>query len=147
MRKTIIAMVLLAAACHGKQASTTPDDGEEHTAPVPKGEGPDYRADPNQISGDKLDEVNRLLERRRPAVSRCLAFVVDNKDLPRNSKGRMTLEIKIETSGKVSEVKVQNDALNSKPLEDCVINKVKEIAFPQLPKPLETSYAYGFEAI
>ena len=148
MRRTMVTMVSMAAlaACHHKNSSTTPDDGEEHTDPVGKGDGPKYQSG-TQIPMDKLDEVNKLLARRNPTVSRCLAFVVDNKDLPRNSKGKMTISLTISPAGKVSDVKVTSDGLNSKPLEDCVIGKIKELEFPQLPKALDTSYTYGFEAI
>jgi len=80
-------------------------------------------------------------------VSRCLAFAVDNKELPKNSKGKVTLEIVISPAGKADSVKVVNSTLESKSLTDCVIGHVKEIEFPQIPQPYETSYTYAFEAV
>ena len=44
-------------------------------------------------------------------------------------------------------MKVIKDSLESKKLEDCVIGKVQEIEFPQIPSKYETTYAYAFEAI
>jgi hypothetical protein len=32
-------------------------------------------------------------------------------------------------------------------LDSCVIGKVKEIIFPEVPQPFPTSYTYGFEAM
>src|ERR1700749_1252377 len=110
----LIAMVMLAGCAH-KQSTT--DDGEEHQAPVGKGDGPVYTDDKNQIPPEKMDEVNRLLARREPSVSRCLAMVIDNKDLPRNSKGKMTVSLTIGTDGKVSDAKVDSSTLDSKPLQ------------------------------
>ena len=143
------AVLVLAAAsgCHHKPAGTTPDDGEEHTAPVGKGDGPVYTSDPNQLPPDKLDEVNRLLERRKPTVSRCLGFAVDNRELPKNARGKITLQIIISPSGAADTVKVASSTLDSKTLTECVISNVKKIAFPQVPKQFETSYTYGFEAM
>jgi hypothetical protein len=80
-------------------------------------------------------------------VSRCLAIEVDAKELPRNSAGKITLEIVISPSGRADAVKVVRTTLESKMLSDCVIHHVQEIQFPQLPKPYETSYTYGFEAM
>jgi hypothetical protein len=94
-----------------------------------------------------MDEINRLLDRKRPTVSRCLTMVVDNKELPKGARGKMTLGITISPAGSASDVKVISDSLESKPLQECVIGKVKEIQFPDLPKPYETTYAYAFEAI
>jgi hypothetical protein len=115
--------------------------------------------DPNMTTGDrtdrsgsmippeKMDEIMRLLDRKRPTVSRCLTMVVDNQELPKNSRGKMTLGITIGTAGKASSVKVIKSSLESKALEDCVIGKVNEIQFPDLPSQFETTYAYAFEAI
>ncbi len=98
------------------------------------------------IPSDKMDEIQRDLGRKRETVSRCLAFAVDNKELPKQSKGKITLEITI-TGGHAKNVKVINATLDSKSLSDCVIKKVEEIEFPDLPAPYETSFTYQFEAI
>jgi len=115
--------------------------------------------DPNATSGDttdrsasmvppeKMDEIVRLLDRKRPTVSRCLTMVVDNQELPKGSRGKMTLGITISAAGKATDVKVIKTSLESKSLETCVIGKVQEIQFPDLPKAYETTYAYAFEAI
>jgi len=50
-------------------------------------------------------------------------------------------------SGAADTVKIVRASLESKILDDCIIGHIKEIAFPQLPRPFETSYTYGFEAM
>ncbi|MBA3541980.1 MAG: AgmX/PglI C-terminal domain-containing protein [Deltaproteobacteria bacterium] len=146
MKHLIVSGLLVVAlgAC-GKKGSTMPD--EEHTAPIGPGDGPVYTSDPNQIPAEKMDETQRLLDRKRGVVSRCLAFAVDNKDLPKNSRGKVTLQIIIDTSGSPTTVKVINTTLESKSLEECVIGHVKKIQFPTMPRKYETSYTYAFEAV
>jgi hypothetical protein len=80
-------------------------------------------------------------------MSRCLAMAVDNKELPRNAAGKVTVEIVIAPSGAAESVKIVRATLESKMLSDCVISRVKEIPFPQLPRSFETSFTYGFEAM
>ena len=38
-------------------------------------------------------------------------------------------------------------SLDSKPLHDCVVERVKEIQFPQVPASYPTTYTYAFEAM
>ncbi len=132
------------AACHHNDASSTAPDLTETQK---LGNEPGARDESgDMISPDKMDEVNKDLDRKRETVSRCLAIAIDNKDLPKNSKGKMTLEIVI-ANGKAQSVKVIKETLESKALDDCVIGKVNEIEFPQLAKQYETSYTFTFEAI
>ena len=99
------------------------------------------------VPPDKIDEINRQLSRKRAVMSRCLAIAVDNKELPKNSHGKVTVEIVIAPSGTAGSVNIVRASLQSKMLDDCVIGHIKEIAFPQLPRSFETSYTYAFEAM
>ena len=131
----------------GQRADTTPPGGgggggEPQAGPAnPGGDAGDA------VPPDKIDEVNRALSRKRDAMSRCLAIAVDNKELPKNARGKVTVEIVIAPSGTADSVKIVRASVQSKMLDDCIIGHVKEIAFPQLPRPFETSYTYGFEAM
>jgi len=139
IRQALLIASLL-AGCGGKHADTTPSGGTtggEHAA--------DQSSD--QVPPEKMDEINRDLERKHSIVSHCLAIAVDNKELPRNSSGKVTVELVISPGGKSDNVKVVRATLESKTLNECVISHVKDIQFPDLPKPYETSYTYGFEAM
>ena len=81
----------------------------------------------------------------RPVI-RDLSAAIDAKELPKNSRGKITLSVTVSTAGQASDVKVISATLESKQLTDCVIGKVKEITFPEVPKPYPTSYTYAFEA-
>jgi hypothetical protein len=121
--------------------------GDKPAATTPVAAGPAATEAADFVAPEKMDEINRSLERKRPIMSHCLAIAVDNKELPKSSAGRVTLEIVIAPSGKASTVKIVKASLESKTLADCIVKHVEEIQFPELPKPYETSYTYGFEAM
>jgi len=138
----LIAVVVLAAACGGKKSGSTTVD-ETRSEPT-EAQPTDNSA--NMVPPEKMDEITQLLDRKRTIVSRCLAIAVDNKELPKRSRGKVTLDIVISPSGKADTVKVINATLESKSLTDCVIGHVRDIQFPELPKSYPTSYTYAFEA-
>ena len=147
MKSTALLIAALSiAACGSKKGNTTPDDGEEHTDPVQPGGGPQFEHNTGaQIPPEKMDETNQLLERKRNTVARCLGIAVDNKDLPKSSKGKVTLKIVIHKDGS-ADVSVASATIESKSLHQCVIDYVKKIVFPEMPHDFETSFTYAFEA-
>jgi len=131
-----LAFAIACAACGGsKQAATTP---------APAGEAATTGSD--LVPPEKMDEINRNLDRKRQVMAHCLASAVDAKELPRSSRGKVTIEIVI-TGGKAESVKIVRSTLESPMLASCVIARVKEIQFPELTRPYETSCTYGFEAM
>jgi TonB family protein len=150
MKHALALICVCVVACGGSKKSGTtvadPDSGHIGGGGDP-GAGNADTTNHAMVSNEKMDEINRMFERKGKAVSRCLAIVVDNKDLPKNSRGKITLEVTILTSGKVGTVKILKASLESKALNDCVIERVKEIGFPNLPKEYPTTYTYAFEAM
>lgn len=141
MWKHVLLVVSMLAACGGHKpapqgptgpASPAPDD----TAAAPTGV---------MISPEKMDEVQRDLRRKGMIVSQCLAEAMDNGEVKKNTHGQVTLEIVI-TSGRASSVKVMKTNIDDHKVTDCVIGHVNDIAFPEMPKPYETSYTYAMEA-
>ncbi|MBX3161292.1 MAG: AgmX/PglI C-terminal domain-containing protein [Deltaproteobacteria bacterium] len=144
MRKLVV-LVVLAAACGGgkkKGGSTTPepDTGGGGEVANPGGTGDDM------VPAEAMDEIQRLFQRKGNAVSRCLSFAIDNKDLPKNSKGRVTLGVTISKAGRADDVKIIKASIDSKSLNECILGRVKEIQFPEIPRTYETTYTYAFEA-
>jgi hypothetical protein len=130
----------LALGCGGGQpAASAPTLGAAEAAPPAAGD--------DVVPADKIDEIRKSLDRKRPVVARCLASAIDNQELPRSASGKITLDIVISPAGKAESVKVTRSTLASKQLESCVIGRVQDIAFPELPRVFETSYTYGFEAM
>ena len=138
---SLLAIASLALGCGGgKQADTTPASGGTERAEAPAAGG-------EMVPPEKIDEINRQLGRKRAVMSRCLSSAVDNKELPKNARGKVTVEIVISPSGTADSVKIVRATLESKMLSDCVIGHVQEIQFPELPRQFETSFTYGFEAM
>ena len=139
----LMMMVLATGACGGgKQADTTPAaDTQAEEAPAPPA------ADTAMVPPEKMDQIVRLLDRKRRLVSRCLADAVDAQELPRNAQGKVTLEIVIAMSGKPQTVNIISSTLDSPRVNECVIEHVQAIQFPELPKVYPTSYTYAFEAM
>jgi hypothetical protein len=137
----LLAIAGAMAGCGGgKQADTTPTGGT--TAAETGGGGGGAMVPP-----EKMDEVNRALDRKAAMVSHCLAIAVDNKELPKNAQGKVTLEIVISPAGRAESVKIVRATLDAKSLNDCIVHRIQEIQFPELPRSYETSHTYGFEAM
>jgi len=147
VKQILIAALLLGACGGGKKADTTPDDTSRDNGDQAEADRKQEAAEANMIPPEKMDEITNMLSRKQRIMSRCLADAVDNKELPKNSRGKITLEIVISTSGSPDTVKVISSTLESERLKDCVMGHIKTIQFPELPKPYPTSYTYAFEAM
>lgn len=147
VKQLFLGAVVVAAlsACGGKKESTMPDEGggeETESGPIN-----DSDSAATMVPPEKMDEIARLLERKQNIISRCLSGAVERQELPKNSRGKMALDIVISPSGRAEKVSVIKTSLESKSLEECVIGHVREIQFPQLPKTYPTSHTYAFEAM
>jgi hypothetical protein len=144
VKNMVVVTAMLLAACGGKKESNEPkmNDG---TLGGPHQDAPDQSG--RMVSPEKMDEITRLLQRKSNIISKCLSKAVDNKELPKNSRGKITLDIKISMAGKADQVKVIKASLDSPMLHECVVGHVKEIQFPELPTTFPTSHTYAFEAM
>ena len=148
VKQLLVVTCLGAMACGGgKKADTTPED------PDMMGGGGMEKADLGfdnaggpMIPPETVDQIQRMLARRSPAVSRCLTMAVEAKELPHTAKGKVTIEVTVSPSGKAEKVKILKATLDNKMVNDCVIERVQEIDFPQVPKSYPTTYQYSFEA-
>ena len=148
MVKQLLVIAVLIVGCGGKKGSTTPDpDTGGGVEPGGDDGMPDNNQEGDVVSAEMLDAVQRAFQRKGGAVSRCLSLAVDNKELPKSSRGKVTLEVTITPSGAPGEIKVLKATLESKSLTECVVERVKEIQFPEVPKQFPTTYTYAFEAM
>ncbi len=140
----IAILVVALSACGGNKPA--PVDPDSQAALPHTSNDDDTDRSGGMVPPEKMDEIKKDLDRKGQLISNCLAVAVDNKEVPRNSHGKVTLELVIR-SGRAENIKVVNATLESKSLTDCVIAHVKEIEFPSLGKPYETSHTYSFEAM
>ena len=145
VKQILLGVALLAACGGGKKGDTTPSDESAGTLGGPHTDAADQSG--RMVTPEKADEIEQLLTRKSGLMSRCLAVAVDNKELPKNSHGKVTLDITISPSGKADSIKVIKNTLESKSLEDCVMGHVRSIQFPEVPVAYPTSHTYAFEAM
>jgi hypothetical protein len=137
---------LCLAACGSKpkkqETARDPDEWERGKEPV--AEAP--RNDVGLVDAQTMEEIQKVFQRKANAVSRCLSYAVDNKELPKNSRGKVTLEVTISPAGKADDIKILKATIDSKSLNECILGRVREIQFPNVLKPTPTTYTYAFEA-
>jgi hypothetical protein len=143
--RVVLLVVLAAVACGGKQKK----DADDVSTPLidtqaSSGDSTDHSA--NMVPPEKMDEINRLLARKQMIISRCLADAVDAGEAKKGTHAKVTLEISIDPSGQASKVNVLKSTTELQSIQSCVVEHVKSIAFPTLPKQYETSYTYAMEA-
>lgn len=142
-RVALLVVLAAAAACGGKKPEAEEPGGPLIDTQATTGDPTDRSGE--MIPPEKMEEITRLLDRRRMIVSRCLSEAVDSGELPKGARGKVTLEIVIAPSGRTSKVEVLQSTIDSPSVQGCVKSKVSEIAFPELPRSYETSYTYAME--
>ena len=97
-------------------------------------------------AGD-IEEPSGILRQVAGIVWDGSADAVDAKELPKNARGKVTIELTVSPSGKTSSVKVVKNTLESERISECVMGHVRDIQFPTLPSDFPTSYTYAFEVM
>jgi hypothetical protein len=105
---------------------------------------PESSAPTGGIPPDKQAEIQLLLQQRDPSTLKCYQDVLDEKHT-RAFKGSVTVEITVEPGGKAGDVRVTGGSLNNKEVSDCLIAKLKEFEYPDVPSSGTMQYVYRFE--
>lgn len=144
MRTTAILLALTLAACGNKSkpSSTTTEGGGGGG-----GEEVEDTSGGDMIAPERMDEIKTALDRKRNAAARCLADAVNSGKAPKNAHGHVALEFTISTSGHAEGIKINESSIDNADVEQCVIDKVDQIDFGALDKPLEWSYTFAFESM
>lgn len=104
----------------------------------------DTTAEVGGISPDKEAEVQLLLQQRDPSTLRCYQDVLDEKH-DRAFKGTVIVILTIAPGAKATDVKVIGGTLNNKDVSDCLIAKLKDFEYPDVPQTGSMQYVYRFE--
>lgn len=146
MRTLALTFVIL-TACGGSKKSSTTDHvasgGEESGGDPCMGEDP---CAGGMSPPEVLDAIQQNLLRRRTAAARCLTDAVNAGTAPRNARGAVALSFVIGTNGKARDVKVVKSSIQNEVVEQCVVAKVEEIDFGEVPNDLDWSHTYAFES-
>ena len=147
--RTIVGGLVIASlvACGGGGKKDPNEGGGDGDVVNNEGGGDDGGGGDVMVPPEKMEEINVRLNRKRPTVARCLSDAVEAGEAPKNARGKITLEFVISPAGRAGDIRVANATFENEFVRNCVIEKVQEIAFPELPKSLEWSYTFAFEAI
>jgi hypothetical protein len=126
---------LTVAAC-----AETSDSNEPRVRVVKNNE---VAAQTGGISPDKEAEVQLLLQQRDPSTLRCYQDVLDEKH-DRAFKGTVIVLLELTPAGKAT-AKVTGGTLNNKEVSDCLVEKLNDFEYPQVPQTGTMQYVYRFE--
>lgn len=142
---SVVTVVMVLAACGGadKKEETLPDEGGGDEV-VDEGAG-DTGTD-GMVPPERMDEIQRTLDRKRAVATRCLTDAIEAGDAPKNARGRVTLGFVISPAGKARDIEVLETSIESKQVQDCLVDLVGTIDFGELPRDVNWSYTYAFEA-
>ena len=96
------------------------------------------------IPPDKEAEIQLLLQQRNPSTLKCYSDVLNEKHT-REFKGNVIVVLTLETSGKASKVEVIGGSMTDKEVTSCLVEKLKEFDYPELPSKGSMQYVYKFE--
>ncbi len=69
----------------------------------------------------------RCSNNRSPSIELCYQKALEKKP---NIQGEATFQLMIDSKGRVTKVNLVSSKLNDKNLEQCIIQKIKELTFP-----------------
>jgi hypothetical protein len=142
-RQTLFAVLVIAACGGGKGASESREPVHVDDVDSEIAEGSDGDT---VVAPERMDEIKALLDRKRVVVARCLPDAIDAGKAEKNARGRITFEFVITAAGKAQSIKVAEATLDSEMVQDCTKQHIASIDFGALPRSLEWSYTYSFEA-
>jgi hypothetical protein len=135
----IAALALLSTLTVAACAETS--DNNERSVRVVKNN--EVAAQTGGISPDKEAEVQLLLQQRDPSTLRCYQDVLDEKH-DRAFKGTVIVLLELTPAGKAT-AKVTGGTLNNKEVSDCLVSKLNDFEYPQVPQTGTMQYVYRFE--
>ncbi len=84
--------------------------------------------------GLSKDDIQKVVKQRLSFIELCYQKYLEKKP---NIQGGITLQLAIDSSGRVTKVSLVSSKLNDKNLEQCIIQKIKELNFP-VPVGMDT---------
>jgi Ca-activated chloride channel family protein len=78
-------------------------------------------------SGLSKEAIQKTLKQQIPSIELCYQKALEKKP---NIQGEATFQLMIDSKGRVTKVSLVSSKLNDKNLEQCIIQKIKELTFP-----------------
>ena len=102
------------------------------------------------IAPDKQADIQLMLEQREPSVRKCYNDVLNDGSHDRKFLGTIIVLISLapgskDSGARVTGVKVINDTLKNDEVSSCVVDRLKEFEYPDVPNKGTMQYSYKFE--
>jgi TonB family protein len=78
-------------------------------------------------SGLSKEAIQKTVKQALPVIELCYQKALEKKP---NIQGEATFQLMIDSKGRVTKVNLVSSKLNDKNLEQCIIQKIKELTFP-----------------
>jgi TonB family protein len=83
-------------------------------------------AEISTASGLSKEDIRKAVKQKIPSIEICYQQALDKKP---NIQGRVILQLVIDSIGEVTKVTLISSKLNDKNLEQCILQKIKELTF------------------
>jgi hypothetical protein len=135
------ALVLSTSGCAEETAT-----GEQRVHIVRNNEAP---AEVGGIPPDKQADIQLMLQQREPSVRKCYNDVLNDGSHDRTFKGSIVVLITLAPGGAagahVGAVKAITDTLKNDEVTSCVVDRLKDFEYPDVPNKGTMQYSYKFE--
>jgi hypothetical protein len=115
--------------------------GEQRVRIVRNNEAP---AEVGGIPPDKQADIQLVLQQREPSVRKCYNDILNDGGHDRTFKGTVLVLLTLQPSGKAS-AKVIGGSLNNGDVNSCLVEKLADFEYPQIPNQGTMQYTYKFE--
>jgi hypothetical protein len=96
------------------------------------------------IPPDKQADIQLVLQQREPSVRKCYNDILNDGSHDRSFKGTVLVLLTLQPSGKGS-AKVIGGSLNNNDVNECLVEKLAEFEYPEIPNQGKMQYTYKFE--
>jgi hypothetical protein len=96
------------------------------------------------IPPDKQADIQLVLQQREPSVRKCYNDILNDGSHDRTFKGTVLVLLTLQPSGKGS-AKVIGGSLNNNDVNACLVEKLADFEYPQIPNEGTMQYTYKFE--
>jgi hypothetical protein len=141
-----IAVALTACGGKNKSSDTGPDNGGGGGEVSGGDDSSENPCSDGMCSPETLQEIQSDLDRKRDPASRCLTNAIEGGEVDKNAHGSIALTFVITPGGHAKDVEVAKSTIDAQSVQDCVKRLVENISFPSVPKDLDWSYTFAFEA-
>ena len=105
---------------------------------------PETNAEVGGIPPDKQADIQLVLQQREPSVRKCYNDILNDGSHDRAFKGTVLVLLTLQPSGKAS-AKVIGGSLNNNDVNSCLVEKLADFEYPQIPNEGTMQYTYKFE--